>query len=486
MAVMAVGSARWLARQAELAAAAPACALDAAAHLLVSADDSLRSARALLGDRAEAARWVHAADRDLEQLAALDGAVSDLLEPIAQARAAVTGSLRAPDACFEHAIDAARRSVATTAIATGRSLDDARLGAATCAHPPRDRSMVGDVPGAATATRAYLAHGDLGVDPAIVQGAASARFPDEALDDAQRAIGRVARDELAATFDPAVHDLIEHARALRDVPLERMRRTPFELIVKSAPGPSITHLEYGLPIPADGTVKRVEQVVHEFRPASGNGMQIDLPVGEYGTELALAQAKAAQAMHSVIIERMGSDLADVGRARADLLDGWTFQRRHVTASMLEGVTSIAQATALATQRRLPGMDAFQLLDALADSHVYDRLAKAPIGFMAPIARTGRRIEAPLVTTQSGAVRLGPELDELYRDTLALRHVTGAPSATTRAGCPLALRGRSVTLGDGTVVTYERTLLAELAREYLDLVQRYLRAEPPAPPASVVS
>ena len=72
-----------------------------------------------------------------------------------------------------------------------------------------------------------------------------------------------------------------------------------------------------------------------------------------------------------------------------------------------------------------------------------------------------------------------DLDALYRETAKAREVEYSPNTTTRAGCPIALRGRELTLADGTVVTYERTLLTELAREYLDLVKRYLRAEPDA-------
>jgi hypothetical protein len=484
MGVIPIGSARWIAREAELAARGPTCAVDALSHALVSADDSLVRARSLVTDRLEATRWVHAADRDLGSVPA-DSVSTDLLESITGTRAAITRSLQAPDVCFDHAIDAARGALAHTAAAGGRSLEDARVGAKACVHPPRDWTMLGDDAPRATATRTALDDGSLAMDPGVVETlereSHRATLPDTApaITAEHLAAARVARDELARAFDPLVHDLIEHARQLRDLPTERIRRTPYELVTGPPPRRMVAlHLEGSLPAPDEGPV-RVAALIKERRPESGNGTQVELPVGDYGMPFAIAQAKAAQALNAIVVHALSHDSQQVGRLRGPLLEAWTFQRSNAAGALQEGVTSIAQATAVLTQRRIPAMDEFELLDRLAESHAYDRLAKAPITIIGPIARTGWRFEEPLVFDAAGRARVGGDLDELYRAVAKAREVEFSPNKTTRAGCPVALRGHELALADGTVVTYERTLLTELSREYLELVKRYLRAEPDA-------
>lgn len=205
-----------------------------------------------------------------------------------------------------------------------------------------------------------------------------------------------------------------------------------------------------------------------------NGTHVDVPVGEYGEELARAQVRAARALQEVVSTRM--DLRSIDDRHAHVLEDWTFQRRPSARSLLEGVTSIAHATAVTMQQRIPGFDEFQLLAALGESHVFDRLAKGPMGFIAPIARSARRVVDPLEVDARGAVRVGPGLEQLLRETFEIRGTVAPPARSTRAGCPVTLANREVVLADGTTVRHERTMLSELAREYVDLVARFLQAE----------
>lgn len=365
----------------------------------------------------------------------------------------------------------------------GASLDDAIRGAETCTHGElavtRRALDLGTSEHGAAST--LIAHTP--VAPPVDRSRSGVRsilpVPEEKLREVQ-ARGREVRDHLADVFDPLMHDLTRATRALRERPL---RDVPL--------GGSLETLAW-----EGGTMTQTAQSVVGLQPNgqtftraiirgprdgmdTESGVQVDVPVGEYGPAMARAQAKAALAMQQIVADRLGADAAAVGALTRPLLNEWTFQGDNVSNSLMEGITSIAQATALATARRVPAMDGPALLDSLATSAVMDRLAHSPMGFVAPLARAGWIPDQAVKVGPNGVLRLGDDVERLLATTGKHRLTHAAPANTTRAGCPVSLPHRSVELPDGTTSAAERTMLADLSVEYLALTKRYLAEEPDA-------
>jgi hypothetical protein len=404
------------------------------------------------------------------------------------ARDAIAGAISvaerarlAPEACRDHAIAATRASIAAIAEARGNTMQQLAASAANCDHaraatPTLSRA---ESPGAASVLLAHppspLSH------DAMVLAAKSKAGSSFELDPAAPELGRTARDHLAELFDPLVHDLTVHARRLRRTSISRISLGGAEITATDrAADAGYSMLSYATGIDTRGKVFTRRIVRGIGRDVSTkSGVQVDVPVGEYGEPMARAQVKAALALQQVVERHMRGDAAAVGAVARREVEGWTYQRERVVDSLKEGITSIAQATSLATSRRVRGLDGPQLLDALDRSRVIDRLAHSPMGFVAPIARAGWLPDEAVRLTRAGGLRTGRDVDALLSSTRERRVTTYAPANTTQAGCPVSMPGRSVPLPDGTSAAPERTMLADLATEYLALVKRYLAQEPGA-------
>ncbi len=358
--------------------------------------------------------------------------------------------------------------------------------------PVRDAPPVDDL--AALATDAPATAGRVADDvpteqlQASIRGDAAqlpigTRTPDLDASEAS-AIRRRAHGALGHVFAPLADDLHSLVTQLDDMPLATLRRAGPESAVVVDPRP--LHVRWGRmrrDVAGDQVLFRpLETAIESRQQLPGidhiRGLDVVVPVGDYGEPLARAIAEAARIMDSVVIDRL-LPAADATNARyADLLADWSF-RNDAAQSMIEGIGTYAGATAMLTSRRMPGVTAAELVDRLIDERLFDTLAKGPLGVVGPMTFHGFAPRTALEVRPDGALRLAGELREIVRATRARRagiFVTLPQTRQTRAGCPIAVRNLTVPGAGGGEVAHEATYLGTLGQDFLRLVRRLLADE----------
>jgi hypothetical protein len=299
----------------------------------------------------------------------------------------------------------------------------------------------------------------------------------------QAALARDARNALAAAFAPLVHDLVMCARQLREVPLDEMPLAGAEPVLSPNPSePEFDQLRTKLGLGGDGELGRIEQsVASQLRTPTGKtglGIDIRAPIGAYGEPLAYALVQAARAINARAFEYLDVAAGALGARHAELMTKWTTRSKHGSDPLtvtIEGINSCCNAVALLTARRVPGLDAAQLLDRIEADHGVERLAKGPSDVVGPLANHGYAPVDGLAARQDGQLRLGTTFRSVISSAREMRRVADCPTISTRGGCPLALKVE-VELGSAASRS-EETFVSLLLREYLHLVRRFYAAEP---------
>ncbi|MCW2923807.1 MAG: hypothetical protein JWM98_1211 [Thermoleophilia bacterium] len=293
-----------------------------------------------------------------------------------------------------------------------------------------------------------------------------------------------AHHALGAIFGAPAHDLVQALRDMRETPLDELPRAgtaPAVHTYGEPPAHRWAELRESLAGDADD-FEPVAQVMqsHQQVPGAGwiRGMDLWAPIGEHGEPMARALVEAGRVMDAVVLDRMAPDLAALTEQHAATLGVWTF-RRDALRSMVEGVGTFTGATALLVQRRVPGLDGMQLLEAIERDQLLTRLSKAPLAAAGPMFFDGFVPTVSVELPQSGRLALAEPYDRILRATRLARAdeqaQAGAKLIQTRRGCPIGVRGIEVETAAGTHVN-EETYIQTLGREYLHLAKRFYARE----------
>jgi hypothetical protein len=292
------------------------------------------------------------------------------------------------------------------------------------------------------------------------------------------AVARDARNALAAAFSPLVDDLVMGARRLRDTSLDDLPLAGAEPAVIT--NPSIDEFEKLRSLLGLGEIGELGRLEYSMASPlrtptgkSGLGIDIHAPIGSYGETFSLALVQATRALDAYAMSYLDIAAGALGRRHLDLMVRWTSRSKHGSdplTVLVEGINSCGNAVALLAARRIPGLDAMQLLDRIELDRGVERLAKGPSDVVGPLANHGFAPTDGLVPRANGQLRLGATFKSVIDSAREMRKVADSPTIATRGGCPLALRAE-VRRADG-VTRGEETPVTSLIREYLHLVRRF--------------
>ncbi|MBC7462248.1 MAG: hypothetical protein H7287_12875 [Thermoleophilia bacterium] len=374
----------------------------------------------------------------------------------------------------------ARRALRTASESMGVDLDAALAQHGAAAVDQLD---------VAPATARKLLHGP---SDQYVQGAISAQLPDlqvgtrgNGLTNADQGVQlrtRV-RNELGDIFAPLADDLVSNARTLRDMPLDQLPMAGESGVTGRYEGLRvIRYLKMRVDV-AGGSklLRRMDTKVESRQQVPGqehiHGLDLVVPVGDYGEPMARALVNAGRVLDAVAINTLRPAADALTAKHAGTLADWTFQKDSLNA-LVEGIGTFAGTTGLLTSKRIAGVSGDELLGMVEQSHLLDRAAKGPLGLAGPMFFKGWGPQDP-VRLVKGRLKLGDGFDELEKATRARRQtntlITTPQTRQTHKGCPIVKPRQAVEHADGEHTNPE-TYITSIGREYLHLARRFYAAE----------
>lgn len=302
--------------------------------------------------------------------------------------------------------------------------------------------------------------------------------------DLERAGGVAARDDLAEVFAPLAHDVLRQVRMIRDVPLDQLPRAGKDITLRAP-----MEMDLGREMALENIGIFMDDIGEHLRPAPGGAMrsssgmpgEISEPglfaqatVGEYGPKVATALVDAARIMNAQMRQAIDPiDARALGESRQQLLGRFAFQKTDVRRAFVEGINSFPDAYGSLMANRVGDLTAPQLLDAIEQSRVIDRMAKLPNGVTAPLSNEQLLPTHSLELLKGGRVKLGASWDRVADSVRAHQETKRTAFPTTGAGCPIVKRLERLPVDTGDGPGTSESYLTVLNREYVHLVQRLL-------------
>lgn len=206
-----------------------------------------------------------------------------------------------------------------------------------------------------------------------------------------------------------------------------------------------------------------------------NPLDLGVVVGVEGERLAIAIARAGQAMRAMVVADFLAQANALTLEHGDLLRDFTIHESALN-TLLEGVQALEQATAVLTARHATGLTVDELLARIDRDHLINKLAGGPLAFFGPMNTFGVVPKESVRLSADGRLQLAPAMVRLM-DRARRRPVRNAQHLRgTDHGCPLLkLRSKRTGLrydedGDGSA-------MSELAHEYVELVRAFYASSP---------
>ncbi|MEL6548603.1 MAG: hypothetical protein AAFQ82_28530, partial [Myxococcota bacterium] len=182
--------------------------------------------------------------------------------------------------------------------------------------------------------------------------------------------------------------------------------------------------------------------------------------GPRGTPLALAIAKAGQAMRAVVIDELLPVANEATRTNPDLLREFTIHES-VANTVLEGIQAVESAVAIAVSSERTQLSDTDLLRALAKSRLVNQMAYSPLAFIGPMNTFGVLPRESVELTSKGELEFTEGYRELRDQARSQMMMNSAHLRATGRGCPFA-KGQPG----------QASLVSKLSEQFLELVQRF--------------
>jgi hypothetical protein len=296
-------------------------------------------------------------------------------------------------------------------------------------------------------------------------------------------VRRRVHENLGTIFAQISDDMHQVLKGYEDLPLDRIPRAGEEpKLTRYAGSIADRWSELRKDVAGDDELfKRADKVVESRQQIPGeehiHGLDIVVPVGAYGPEMAIALTEAARVMHAVGIDQLRANADALTYQHYRTIMDWTFQE-DVLKALLEGNGTFSGTAGILAHRKVPGMDGEQLLDAIQVSSLFDRGAKGPLGVVGPMFFNGILPKNSVEDAANGKLKLAKEFDQIVKATRNGRKddlVSSPQTRQTHKGCPVAVRSLAVEREDGQYVKTE-TFITTLGRDYIKLAKRFYRAE----------
>ena len=203
-----------------------------------------------------------------------------------------------------------------------------------------------------------------------------------------------------------------------------------------------------------------------------------VPVGEYGIEFAQRNISATALMQAAAYTNVRELARQVTEGHEDTLQKYTARaagKPEPTAettmdSLQEGILSVMQSVAILTQEKVEGYDdPIALLEDIVKSGLIERLARyTPMGFVGPMALSGKYCQNSLVRTNDGLA-----FSEGFEDYLKEKrdeYVKMVEKVAERDDSKSVLQDISQPIGRVCPVSGKGGGIQALANTYLELVK----------------
>lgn len=171
----------------------------------------------------------------------------------------------------------------------------------------------------------------------------------------------------------------------------------------------------------------VAHLHNDMIPSSEVYSDLIVPIGEYGEELATEMLQTTAIMQAVAQKRVHSSAEGLTVGHEDALRTFTARGAGAAeadadstmAALHEGILSIAQTLAILTCEKVDGYeDPHELVRDIVDAGLVSRLARfSPMGFVGPMALSGRFIAGSLVRTEDG-IKFSDEFEQFLKQEKA--------------------------------------------------------------------
>lgn len=162
-------------------------------------------------------------------------------------------------------------------------------------------------------------------------------------------------------------------------------------------------------------MRQVDTLLHTHNETIGAAPallgELAMPVGEYGESFATELLRATATMQSVAEKHVRAQAAKMTIGNEPMLATYTARGADLDEasdestmnSLQEGILSIGQSLAIVTMEKVAGYDdPHALAQDIVKAGLIGRLARyAPMGFVGPMALSGRYLPGSLVKTESG-------------------------------------------------------------------------------------
>jgi hypothetical protein len=208
-----------------------------------------------------------------------------------------------------------------------------------------------------------------------------------------------------------------------------------------------------------------QSVFAHNRHANSNDITSNLavPIGEYGTEFAqknVATTALMQAAASANIQQIAAQVTEGHEPTLRQFTARGAEASEVNAAttmetLQEGILSVMQSAAILTQEKVEGYDdPVALLEDIISSDLIERLARyAPMGFVGPMALSGKYWPNSLVRTDSGVTfsedfegYLKEQRDKYIGEFVVRANSESLPENVSRAigrVCPVSGKGGGI-------------------------------------------
>lgn len=192
------------------------------------------------------------------------------------------------------------------------------------------------------------------------------------------------------------------------------------------------------------------------------GLDILVPVGEYGERWSMSLLQATRALYSLLTEQpetqMLSECSQANEKYGDLLTGHTFQKDSVR-TFAEGFQTMAAITSVLMAQKVEGYehDPVALFSKLVNKGRIEQAAlRLPISVAFPMVDSGLHFDHPLQATTNG-VAFTDDFLQLLADEKAASLTSDSKFPTTHMGCPVAMKSTplqedGVTVGKSSGIT----------------------------------
>lgn len=215
-------------------------------------------------------------------------------------------------------------------------------------------------------------------------------------------------------------------------------------------------------------------------PGWFSGLQVLIPIGNYGTSWSIALVKGAAALGNVF--KNDTHIQQIcnryKKQHPMLIETETF-RKNPLGTLEEAIQTTAIASDFFSQNRLGIFrnDPVALLWQAHADKVYNSLSLlSPEGLLVPMANSGKVFRTPLETYWKNGENHVRLAEETRNACLAEKRIRGefGPAVKRNKGCPVGRLSMSGYHGDGTPDTSKDTAIELLTQHYIKYVDYFYR------------